>query len=380
MCSSFRALARRAVLVAFLLVACAPAPPSIHPPPSRLLVVNALDGTVTQIDPERAVVVGPTIPVGPSPWQVAEGPAGSLVVLSSAVDEIGRLTHVSPSARQGGPWKIAHIPIGLRVRSGFLAADGLRFAVVAYSQTAGTGTAIGGSPLQPAFCGIDVVDVTSGRVVGAHGVCAAGREAVTGLALTTGPSGAVAIVGVSHQPAESARRADGLSNRLVAIAVSTGHVLASVFVAGAPSNLVLAPDRAASAQRLHTILTPWDPAREHRAERSTLLTLDPDTLAPQRQVDLPLLPGPLVLGAGSGAAYALDGEGTALLHIDLASGAHRHLADLPGRATSLAAAAGGLFVPHAYGATTWRFDPSSGALTHTIPVGRHPTAITRLPA
>ena len=362
---------RGAVLTATLLAACGPATVPERTPSERLLVANAHDGTLTTIDPHRVAVTSSSIPVGSAPWQVAEGPAGSLVVLSSSVEHVGHLVHVKPPARFGGPWQIGRIPTGLRVRSGHLAADGHRFAVVAYSQAA----APGAEPPQHAFCGIEVVDLIAGRVTGTHGVCAAGREVVTGLALTSGPAGTVAIVGVYSTPAETPRRADGLNHRLIAVAVGTGHLLASVFVAGAPSNLSLAHDPATSALRLYAVLAPPDLPADARLDRSRLLLLDPDTLAPSRHLELAFFPTRLTFSADGTAAYALDDTGTALVYVDLTSGSHRRLTDLPSRSTSLAFASGALYVPHSYGTSLWRVDPHTGTITHTVPVGRHPTTV-----
>ena len=90
-----RAARRRPVLAGVLLLAaalaaCAPPSDRAAGPPPALYVANSVDGTVAQLDAGTGRPLGPPLPAGPLPWQLARGPDGSLLALSAAPARPGR--------------------------------------------------------------------------------------------------------------------------------------------------------------------------------------------------------------------------------------------------------------------------------------------------
>src|SRR5687767_603978 len=74
-----------------------------------LYVANSLDGTLTPLDGAGGHVIGPPLPAGPAPSQLAPGPPGILLVASAAAGPGGPLTHV---ARAGPGWRARPLPLG----------------------------------------------------------------------------------------------------------------------------------------------------------------------------------------------------------------------------------------------------------------------------
>jgi len=105
------------------------------------------------------------------------------------------------------------------------------------------------------------------------------------------------------------------------------------------------------------------------------VAFDPLTLAPEGDLPLPAPPGRVALAPDGAAAYALTAFGTVLLRLDPAAGTVTRLAELPGRAITLAVTRDRIYVPNPYGSEVWALDRRSGRLARTIPVGRGPLGV-----
>ena len=111
-----RALGGRLARVATLLagpvpVACAgPWPPARAGAAGVLYVANGGDATVSRLDPQSGRPVGPPLPAGPAPAQLAPGPGGTLLVLPAG-GPAWRLTHVAPPPHPGGESPARAVPL-----------------------------------------------------------------------------------------------------------------------------------------------------------------------------------------------------------------------------------------------------------------------------
>ena len=174
---------------------CAPPAQEAAGAPGRLYALNALDGTLTPLDAERASPAGPPIPAGDAPAQAAPGPGGSLLIRSFSRTRPAALTHV---ARDRGALRARAVPMGAPLLEATLAADGQRYAAVAH-HTPTLPTPEAGRPASPPAdqagrCRLTLLDLATGRAR-THPACAPG-ELVAGLALGTAPEGPVAYLGV----------------------------------------------------------------------------------------------------------------------------------------------------------------------------------------
>ena len=370
---------RAALVVAGVVAGCAPAGNSPRLPGGLLHVVTSGDGTVTLLDGDRGQVLERALPAGPAPWQVAPGPAGSVLVLSMDAGHVGTLTQLLPPAGGQRAWTVRPVPVGARTRQALLAGGGEAYAAVAYS--AGAPADPADTAPAPAPCGLDLIDGRAGRVVRRHAVCEAGREAGTGLALEDAPGGAVAYLGIAAEPGPPPAGARA-GSRVLAVAAESGATLAVLPLAGPPAAVVLAPEPGSAGRRLYAVETAAGPDPESPAadpDRARLLALDPVTLAVEREYRLGFRPLQLAIGPEGDHGYALAADGHRLLHLDLHSGAQDLLADLPLRATGIAVTATAVYVaqPAADLVRAVPRRPVGGAQAAAIPVGRHPTGITR---
>ena len=96
-------------------------------------------------------MLGPPVPAGPSPDQIAPGPAGTLVTLSLPSRQGAVLTHATPPA---GGWTAR--PLGLAAPAGdaLLAGDGGRYVAVTFP--------LGRGPAAPPGCQLVLVDLAAG--------------------------------------------------------------------------------------------------------------------------------------------------------------------------------------------------------------------------
>ena len=79
-----RPAAALAPALAAVLAACAPPSDRAAGARSVLHVASSVDGTVAQLDAGTGRPLGPPLPAGPLPWQLARGPDGSLLALSAS--------------------------------------------------------------------------------------------------------------------------------------------------------------------------------------------------------------------------------------------------------------------------------------------------------
>jgi DNA-binding beta-propeller fold protein YncE len=330
-----------------------------------LYVANSLDGTLTPLDGAGGHVIGPPLPAGPAPSQLAPGPPGTLLVASTAAGPGGPLTHV---ARAGPGWRARPLPLGEPAEVAHLAADGPR-AVVAYHRPPD------GAPGAPR-CRLALLDARAGAVERTHTVCGA-HELVTGLAFEDGPAGPVAYVGLQDTAASGALPGGGAGSRhrVVAVDAARGTPLAVRPTAGVPSHLVLAPGGARGGARLFAVETLAGPEDEPpRPPPGRLLGLDPTTLEVERQWPLDYRPTRLAVAPDGAWAYALlDATVRAL---DLTTGADRPLARLPERGLGLAVGRDRIYAVGPYGPGVWVLRRRDGRLVATAPVGRRPVALT----
>jgi hypothetical protein len=276
------------------------------------------------------------------------------------------LTHATPA---GGGWTAR--PLGLAAPAGDapLAGDGGRYVAVTYP--------LGPGPSAPPRCQLVLVDLATAARAPLGAGCAP-DEGVSGVALGGGPTGPIVYLGVVGPAAPEGTRGDR-RGRIVAIEGATGATRAVAPLAGAPSNLILAPappPAPAGASRLYAVETLSRPEDESPGPyRGRLVGFDPLTLAPEGELPLPAPPGRVALAPDGEAAYALVAFGTVLLRLDPAAGTVTRLAELPGRAITLAVTRDRIYVPNPYGNEVWALDRRSGRLTRTIPVGRSPMGI-----
>ena len=173
--------------------------------PARLYVANAVDGTVSQVDAATGRALGPPVPAGPSPDQIASGPAGSLVTLSLPGRRGALLTHATPAA---GGWTARPLGLAAPVGGALLAGDGGRYVAVTF----------------PPGCPLVLLDLAAAARAPLDAGCAP-DEGVSGLALGGGPADPIVYVGVAGPAAPAGTRGDR-RGRLVAIAGATGATLA----------------------------------------------------------------------------------------------------------------------------------------------------------
>ena len=143
-------------LAAVLLAACAAPGGRAAGGQSALFVANALDDSVTRLDGESGRVIGPDLPAGRAPGQLAPGPDGSLLALSAAADRDGEVTHLTRAAGRGArDWLARPLPLGAPARRALLAGDGAGGAAVGYD--------VSGPGGRDGACRVALVDVRRGR-------------------------------------------------------------------------------------------------------------------------------------------------------------------------------------------------------------------------
>jgi hypothetical protein len=166
-------------------------------------------------------------------------------------------------------------------------------------------------------------------------------------------------------------------------------VLGAYALEGPPGQLVAAPGPGGAARRLYAVegvggaerFDPFDAADYLLAARWRVLALHPVTLAPEREYWLDEAPRALVVSDDGDHAYAYAGPAlarrpTALLHLDLGTGAVRHVAAVSGSGVGgLAIAGERLYAPDPEGGAVSVVDLRLGGVVRRIPVGGAPLAI-----
>jgi DNA-binding beta-propeller fold protein YncE len=340
----------------------------------RLYVANAVDGTVTPLDGRTLRAAGPALPAGVLPGQVVPGPDGSLLVRSFAPSPTGRLTHIARAGAGGRAWAARPVPLEAGARDVWLAGAGRRYAAVAYlAPDPATGRL---------RCRVALVDARLGTVQPAHTV-GVDLARITGLALDGGPEdaatplaylGALQRSGRSRGGPPEGEDGDGRS-LLLSVDPATGAVGAARPLAGAPSDLVMAPAPDRVGTRLYAAEAPPGPDAPGGASRGRVLRLDPVTLDVEGEYRLPSRPVALAVAPDGEQAYALTADGLALTRVDLRTGAQQRLAWLRDTGTALAVDDARVYVPNAWGDEVWVYDRRSARPLPPVRVGHYPVAV-----
>jgi hypothetical protein len=364
---------------------CVNADQSSTAPAAVLLVSNGLDDTITRIDAVDGAVIGPPLPGGAAPAQLAVGASGDLLVQSANPALGGQLTYVT---RGHGGWQARPVALGPRAGTPLLAGGG-RYAVVAYQ--AGEPPAGQG----PTRCRLALFALASGRRAATHDVCS-GRDTVVGLAVGSGArdtvAGALAYVAVWRRPASVAECGGATGSRIVAVRLDTGTPIAVAPVAGLPGPLVLAPSMGRLGRRLYAaeavpsaeVAVPgnaptncvwvgygeqFEGARDWR-----VWGLDAATLGPDTAHDVAHRVRAIAVTPDGDDVFVLAGRDT-LVRLMPGGGPATTFATLPDLTVGLAASDAGLATLDVFGDRIWMLDRYHGGLVQTIPTGRRPVAI-----
>jgi DNA-binding beta-propeller fold protein YncE len=367
-------VALAAALVAGAGVACAPAVGSPAGGAPTLYVASSVDGTVAQLDAGTGRPLGPPLPAGPLPWQLARGPDGSLLALSASPNAAWPLTHLR---RAGEGWAARPVALPGPTREPRLAGGGGRYAVVVDRASGAPTTSATDPGTRPTGCRLTLVDAPTGTVAAVATAAACGpHDQLTGLALGDGPGGPVAYLALWH-PA-----APGDAGRIVAVSARTGATLAVFRTGGAPVLVALGAAPGRLGHRLYAVERLAGPEDEPpRPPRARLLGLHTATLELESARLLDFLPVRLAVAPDGDAAYALHDH--ALTRVDLAgggAGGDRRLARLPAQGLALAVAGDRVYVTSAYGRDVWAFRRRDGRLVATLPVGAVPADLLLGPA
>jgi len=368
-----------AIALAVWSVGCAePSAGIASPPPAAVLyVANGADGTIARLDAASGRPLGPPLPAGPAPWQVAAGDHRGLVVLAGGASP--RLTHL---VRAGGGWAAHPLRLEAGARGGLLSGDGA-YAAAAYHVPAA-------DPTGAARCRLALIDLRAGAIARAFPACAPG-DVLRALALEDRPGGPVAYLALWRGPGPAGSGALAGRSRLAAVHAATGAVLAVQPLAGVPAHVVLAPRPDGPGRRLVLVeargrAEPADTDERQPPDvpslgRWHLVTLDPETLAPEAEFAVPHYPQGVAVAPDGRHAYWLAGPWTLgvptpLLRTDLATGATRLEAHVPGPGFGgLAVTAERVYVPNPEGSEVSVLERRTGSLTGRIAVGRRPVGI-----
>jgi DNA-binding beta-propeller fold protein YncE len=360
-------------LLAALLPACVAPAYGKAGAPSALYVANSQDGTVSQLDSATGRRLGPPLPAGPSPWQIAPGPDGSLLVLSIAPQHAGQVTHVR---RSGSGWTTRQIVLEHAPQDAILASHGGRYAAVAYRLSPADAVA------SAAGCRLALLDTAAGTVARTHSVCAA-HETISSLAFEDGPAGPIAYLGLrdwaSHGAGGSGAGTPGGRggrDRVIALDADRGAVQAVLLVAGRPRHLTLAPAPGRTSTTLYAVVIQQDEGHDPPTVYHTrLLGLNPASLEVESERPLGFVPRRLAVAPDGDHAYALLDHAVVRLPLADAAGADALLAVLPGRGYDLAVVLDRVYVSNAYGSELWAVDARREGPVRPIPVGGRPTGL-----
>jgi hypothetical protein len=344
-----------------------------------LYVANGGDGTVSRLDPQSGRPVGPPLPAGPAPAQLATGPGGTLLVLPAG-GPAWRLTHLTPGApapHPGGAPPARAVPLESGGSGGGarLAGDGQGAAVLAYHVPAGT-------PAGRRLVGrLALLDVARGAVGRTYTV-GADPDVVVDAALEPGPPEPVAYLAVWRPAALLDGRWRPAAGRILAVDALTGAGLGAAALSGPPVQLLLAQAPGDAGRRLYCLVGGPGAEADLGAEGDLvaggpwrLLALDPLTLLPEREHTLPHPVRGLAIAPDGAAAFALDAAGRrAVVRLDLRTGTTRRLAALPGAGAALTVTRERVYVADGRGAV-WALDARGGALVGTLAVGRGPVGL-----
>jgi DNA-binding beta-propeller fold protein YncE len=358
--------------VAAAAVACAPAAGRPAGGATTLYVAKSVDGTVAQLDAGTGQPLGPPLPAGPLPWQLARGPDGSLLALTSSPSAVWPLTHLGWA---GEGWAARPVALLGPAREARLAGDGGRYAVVVDREPVAPAT-------DPAAalpgCRLTLIDVPAAAVAATAPVCGP-HDLPTGLALGDGPAGPVAYLGVWQLRPAAEAGAAGAAGRVVAVDARTGATVAALPLEGRPGLVALGPAPGRLGRRLYAVERLAGPEDDPPSPpRVRLLGLHPTTLAVESERPLDGLPTRLVVAPDGDVAYALLDHSLTRLGLD--GGPDRRLALLPERGLALAVAGDRVYVTSASGPELWAFRRRDGRRVATLPVGRFAADLLVSPA
>ena len=239
--------------LAVALAGCAPPSDRAAGAPPVLYVANSADGTVARLDGATGRPLGPPLPAGPAPGQLARGRDGSLLVLSAARDAARPLTRLAPA---GDGRRVGGAPRGL-ARAGARGPPRRRRRALRGGGRPGAGGRA--RPARRAALPADAGRRPRRRRRGhAPAVCGP-HDLVTGLALDDGPAGPVAYLALwrtrpaapGGDPAAPAGAAG--PHRVVAVDARTGAPVAVLPLAGVPVLLALGPAPGGLGRRLYAV-------------------------------------------------------------------------------------------------------------------------------
>jgi hypothetical protein len=368
--------------IAVLVAGCAPPRLTTGSGVAPLFVSNGLDQTISRLDPSSGRKLGPPIPVGVAPWQIAVGPRDSMLVLPmTATSRRGSLIHISPGEHG---WSNRVVTIEPGALTAMIAADGERYAAVVY----------GIRPEEnrvrpPVSCRVALIDVGTGTVERTYNLCDRLKDglAIQDIALGSSQHGLRIFLGIWDEYNDDGCVAT--KGTMLALDAETGFVEADVNLAGVPRQLVLAAAPGQQGERLYIVeMVPdrlADLANDVDFYWSTatwlLRGVDPQTLALESMHELPDAPLYLAVSPDGEHAYAVSGPAalrldTSLLHLDLLSGLTDVRVRLPGRAMGVAVGDSRIFVADPFGTHIWSVDRRVGGTMRTIEVGKHPVSVT----
>ena len=320
--------------------------------PARLYALNALDGTLTPLDAERAAVAGPPLPAGTPRPRPSPGPDGSVLVLVLRARPARR---ADPRRPRPGRLAGAPVPLGAPLHEAALAADGGRYAAVAHHApprlapeaesgrpappAGGPGGPLPAHPARPGHRRVADARGVRRRGAGSPGWRweRAGRP--RGLprrlgrprARRPGPADAPAPRAAgSGRPPPPARPGGrpGRPHGARARRPRPGQP------AGAPPARAARARQGAPEGRLYVLEGAPGPESDYSPRgRWRLLGLHPVTLETEQEAFLGVQVRALAVAPDGGHAYALAAGGKDVLHVDLATGVTRRLGALPGHAS-----------------------------------------------
>jgi hypothetical protein len=168
----------------------------------------------------------------------------------------------------------------------------------------------------------------------------------------------------------------GGAGRLIAVDALSGKTLNVLSLQGAPSNTLLGSGPYRVDQRLYVVETVPGPESEYSSpQRWNVTSLDPVTLETLSQLTMAEMPLWLAIDDDGLNAYFTIGGTNSLMHLNLVSGAVRHLATLPGFGLGMAVSHDRVFVPNPEGSELWVIDRRTGRRRPPLAVGRHPIGV-----
>jgi DNA-binding beta-propeller fold protein YncE len=356
-------LARARLVSCLLLAACAPAVPAAAGAGPVLFVANAGDGTIAQIDAVGGRIGSPSLAVAGSPVQVAPGAGGSVLVLSLSATRLVSLTLFRPTS---DGWTARPVALPDPANDAVMSADGSRWAAVAYRVfDPADGAALSGRPR----CSLAVVDTVAAVAERTLSVCGP-REVVRDLMVLGGPTGATVYVAVQSFTGMGTGRV----NRVVALDVSGGRVVAMTPIDGTPTQLVGGSAAAERDGLVYCAVTTSGPEDEPPAPyRGRLLALDAETLTVVEAYSLDLAPAHVAVAPDGDRAYALFGN--SVYPLDLITGRTGPGLVLPERGLAIVATNGRVYVAVADRDEVVVIDGGAERIVQRIRAGRSPVAL-----